>query len=402
MTKLSTKKELELLHQITHIVSSTIDLTELLTQISKMIVSELKGNSCLIYVYDENGGSLVLSGSHNAHNGALGRVRLKPGEGITGWVATHKKPVVIPEKAYQDARFKFFSTLPEDKYESMISIPVLFKGHVSGVINLHGRKVRKFQPSEIDLLITISRLIAGSVENARLYAEANRRAKQIETLAQVSRLVAGESYLEELLRLIVSITAESLGFKICSLMLLDDHKQELSIVATQSLSEDYRKKPPIKVEESLSGRAVTQRKPIAIQDVRVEPDYGYPEIAKREGLVSLLSVPMLVKDKCTGVLNCYTPEAHEFTEMEIKMIASVAHQAAVAIENTRLMEKALASQEELAARKLVEKAKGLLMKDKNMTEDEAFAHIRKSSMDRRKSMKEIAEAILLSGEIKKP
>lgn len=399
MKNLSPQKELALLHKITHILSSTIDLSDLLRQICKMIVGVLKSDSCLIYLYDEGRQSLILSGAHNPHPGALGKVHLKLGEGITGWVAAHKKPVAIPEKAYEDRRFKFFSSLPEDKYESFLSVPILFKNQLIGVLNLQRRRVHECPRSEIALLSTIAKLVSGSIENARLYAETSRRAKQIETLAQVSRLVAGESYLEEILRLIVSITADSLGFKICSLMLLNEAKQELSIVATQSFSEDYRKKPPLKVAESLSGRAVTEKKPIAIFDVREQPEYRYPEIAKQEGLVSLLSLPMMLKEQCVGVLNCYTPEPHHFTETEIKMLASVAHQAAGAIENTRWMEKALASQEELAARKTIERAKGILMTEKNLSEDEAFKQIRKAAMDKRKSMKEIAEAILLSREM---
>ncbi|OGR84327.1 MAG: hypothetical protein A2901_03010 [Elusimicrobia bacterium RIFCSPLOWO2_01_FULL_54_10] len=223
--------------------------------------------------------------------------------------------------------------------------------------------------------------------------------KQIDTLAQVSRLVAGESFLEEILRLIVSITAESLGFKIISLMLLDEDKKTLSIAATQSLSEKYRKKAPVPIEKSLSGRAVVEKKPIAIFDVREEPDYHFPEIAREEGLSSLLSTPMMVGDNCLGVLNCYTQAPHKFTETEIRMVASVAQQAAVAIENTRLKEKAKASQDELESRKLVERAKGILMKELKMSEQEAFSEMRKSAMDRRKSMKEIAEAIILSREI---
>lgn len=393
------KEELELLHRIIHIISSTIDLSELLKAISKMMVEVLKSDSCLIYLYDEHEHSLVLSGAHNPHPAALGKVKMRLGEGLTGWTATHRKPIAISKKAYEDPRFKFFSTLPEDKYESFLSVPILCNGLLTGVINLHRKKAQEHPSSEIELLSTISKLVAGSIENARLYSEANRRARQIETLAQVSRLVAGESYLEELLRLIVSITAESLGFKICSLMLLDESEKELSIVATQSLSEEYRKKPPVKVEKSLSGKAIRGGKPFAILDVREESEYHYPEIARREGLVSLLTVPMMVKDKCIGVLNCYTHKIHQFKETEIKILASVANQSAIAIENTRLMEKALESQEELAARKFIERAKGILMKEKNLTEDEAFREMRKTAMDKRKSMKEISEALILSREI---
>ena len=142
-----------------------------------------------------------------------------------------------------------------------------------------------------------------------------------------------------------------------------------------------------------------ERGPIAITDVLKEPGYLYPDIAKQEGLASLLSVPMTVRDKCIGVLNCYTPEPHNFKETEISLVASVAHQAAVAIENTRWMEKALASEQELAARKLIERAKGILMKSRGLSEDEAFGEMRRTAMDSRRSLKDIAEAVILSTEM---
>lgn len=400
MKSLSSKSELALLHRVVHIISSTIDMESLLRQIAEMTADVLGGDSCLIYLYDERSNSLLLSGSHHPHSGAVGKLHLKMGEGITGWVAAHRKPVTISEKAYEDLRFKFFSSLKEDKYESFLSVPILCKGQLTGVINLQNRKPHKFTASETGLVTTISKLVAGSIENAKLYADATKRNKEIETITQISRLVAGKSYLEEILRLSVSITAESLGFKICSLMLLNEQTQELSIAATQSLSVDYRNKPPIKVRESLSGRAVLERKPIAVKDINKEREYQYPEIAKQEGLVSLLSIPMMVKDRCLGVLNCYTTELHNFTESEVKSLASVAHQAAIAIENTRLMQETQATKGELETRKLVERAKGILMREKNLSEDGAFREIQKASMDNRKSMREIAEAILLSREIK--
>lgn len=390
----------ELLERIANIVSSTTDLSDLLRQVSKLVVDLLDGDSCLIYLYDEHNDFLVLSGTQNPMAGLLGKVKLKMGEGITGWAAQNGEVVNISQKAYEDPRFKSFSSLPEDKYESILSLPMFLKERLTGVINLQKKKSYKYDKEEISLLTTISKLFSGSIESARLSAETHRRKKQIETLALVSRLVVGPSYLDEILRLIVSITAESLGFKICSLMLLDDEKQTLSIAATQSLSEDYRNKPPLKIKESLSGRAVIEKKPVAFYDVRTEPEYKYPGIAKREGLVSLLSVPMMVKDKCIGVLNSYTHELHRFTETEIKILASVSNQAAIAIENTRLMEEATSSREELESRKLIEKAKGILMKEKGFGEEDAFKEMRKSAMDRRKTMKQIAEAILLSKDIK--
>ncbi len=123
-------------------------------------------------------------------------------------------------------------------------------------------------------------------------------------------------------------------------------------------------------------------------------------MARKLGLVSMLSIPLRVKnDEVIGVLNCFTAEPHDFTETEINLITTVANQAAVAIFNTELMVKTKVIQEELETRKLVERAKEVLMRKRNMDGHEAHRWIQKRSMDSRKSMHMIAEAILLSEEI---
>lgn len=227
-----------------------------------------------------------------------------------------------------------------------------------------------------------------------------KKARQgLTLLFEVSRAVVSNRYLEEILSLVVGLTAEVIGSKICSLMLLSEEKQELVIKATQSLSEAYRSKPPIKVGESVSGRAVQTRQPITVLDVKKERDYKYPEIASQEGLTSLVAVPMRIKDRVMGVLNCYTTEAHEFTQEEIQLLQGVANQAALAIDNTRLLAEKVASQEALETRKKVERAKGILMKRHQVGETEAYRMLQKQSMDKRHSLKEIAEAIIVSEDI---
>src|SRR5439155_4203939 len=124
-------------------------------------------------------------------------------------------------------------------------------------------------------------------------------------------------------------------------------------------------------------------------------------LARKEGLCSLLSVPMLVKDKPIGVINSYTSHEHLFLAEEIKVLQAVASQAAIAIENTTLMEKSFEMQEALEVRKLVERAKGSLMRSKQISEEDAFRIMQRQSMDTRRSMREIAEAILLAGELDK-
>jgi GAF domain-containing protein len=167
-------------------------------------------------------------------------------------------------------------------------------------------------------------------------------------------------------------------------------------VASQSLDPGYRDKPPVNVHGSSSGRAVLTKKPVQFKDVRKEPSYQFRDLAIKQGLVSLLSVPMLYKDKVLGLINVYRPIEHIFSEDEVSFAQSVANQCASAIENTRLLSEKLAAQEALESRKLIERAKGILMQLRQMNESEAFREIQRQSMDRRKSMKEISEAIILA------
>jgi signal transduction protein with GAF and PtsI domain len=393
-------RELSLLRQISESISCNLDLDDVLKQIIDIVVQVTKADACLLYLYDERNKELILKATKNPHPKLIGRVRLELGEGITGWVARERKLVAIPKNASDDPRFKVFHKLPEDRYHAFLSIPVISKNEVIGVINVQHKRPHHHSAGELALLTTIGHQVGGAIENARLYEEMTKKAMQIETLSQVSKTIVSNRYLKEILQLIVAMTAEMMNSTICSIMLLSDENQELEIVATQSLSEDYRKKPNLKVGQSISGRAVKEKRPIAVRDVTREPGYMYADLARKEGLCSLLSVPMMIKDRAVGVINSYTSHDHAFYDEEIKILQAVANQAAVAIENTKLVRRSNEMQEALENRKIVERAKGVLMREKRIAEEEAFRIIQRQSMNTRKSMKEIAEAIILASEIK--
>ena len=226
-------------------------------------------------------------------------------------------------------------------------------------------------------------------------------AKQFEALSRVSKTITSSLYLEDILKLIVTLTAEIMNSKICSLSLLDERTNTLILKATQSMSEAYNKKPPLKVGEGIAGKVALENKPIAIYDISKEIEYKYKDIAKREGLKSMLSVPLAVKGRVIGVLNSYTSKPHKFLNEEIDILTTVANQAAIVIENSELMVKTKVVQEELETRKIVEKAKGILMKGQGFSEEEAFKKIQRQSMDSRRSMRDIAEAIILIDNMKK-
>ncbi|MBU4342999.1 MAG: GAF domain-containing protein [Candidatus Omnitrophica bacterium] len=223
----------------------------------------------------------------------------------------------------------------------------------------------------------------------------------IDALSKISKAISSDLYLEDILKLIVTVTAEVMNSRICTLMLLDDKKQNLVIRATQSISEEYIKKEPLKKGQGIAWKAVNENKPIVISDVLKESGYKYKDIAEKEGLVSLLCVPLAVRNRAIGALNCYTSKPHKFSKTEINVLTSVANQAAIAIENTELMVKTRVIQEELETRKATERAKGILMREEGLTEEDAFRKIQKYSMDRRKPMKEVAEAIIMMHDMRK-
>jgi signal transduction protein with GAF and PtsI domain len=226
-------------------------------------------------------------------------------------------------------------------------------------------------------------------------------AKRLEAISKVSQTITSSLYLEDILKLIVTVTAEIMNSKVCSLSLLDDKTNTLVLKATQSMSESYNKKPPLRMGEGIAGRAVLENRPQTVYDISKESEYKYKDIAKREGLRSLLCVPLSVKGRVIGVLNSYTSKPHNFTSEEIDILTTVANQAAIVIENAELMVKTRVIQEELETRKSVEKAKGILMREQGLSEEESFKKIQRQSMDTRRSMREIAEAIILINSMKK-
>ena len=398
---ISSAEELKILRTIVDIASSELDLLLTLQLIVKIVTEITAADSVFIYLFDDKKENLVLMASKTGHKKELGHLELKVGEGITGWVAKENMPVAIKSRAYKDPRFKGFDVLPEDRYEAFLSMPIVYKGKAIGVVNVQHKREQDYSQTTMNLLDMIAKQVGGVIDHAKLFEETKQKALQFDSLVKVSKSITSEHYLDEILNLIVVVTAEMLNSKVCSIMLLDEKSQELSIKATQSLSLDYKKKANIKVENSITGSVIKSKEPAVVYDVQKEDKYVYRDLAEKEGLTSMVAVPMIVKDKAIGVINVYTKKHHRFTKEEINVLQMVANQAAVAVENTKLMEEALKAKEALETRKLIERAKGILMKMNSLSEDAAYRLIHKKSMDTCRSMKEIAESIILMADLQK-
>lgn len=329
--------EISVLRQTGQAMGVMFDVEEMLRQVAHIVVDVTGTDLCLVYLLDKPKSELVLRAGSSPVPDIIGKIRLKLGEGVTGWVAKERQHVALDKEAWTDSRFKHVPGFREDSYHSMLSVPLPGKEELVGVINVRTDAPHEYTQTQIDLLYSIANQVGGAVENFLQYQKVAKKASHLNTLSEISRTITSDMYLEEVLQLIVAMTADSMNFKICSVMLVDEEKQELVIKATQSKSREYIKKANLKIGESVAGQAVLEGRSITVLDVRKTPNYRYPDIAKKEGLCSLIAVPLKVKGKTIGVLNCYTARPHVFTDEEITLIAALANHAAMAIENAKLM-----------------------------------------------------------------
>src|SRR6478752_460302 len=147
--------------------------------------------------------------------------RMKPGDGITGVSAAERSPIMIPAQAHLDERFKAFPNLQEDEYESILAVPILARTKLAGAVNVRTREPREFSAAEIDLLLAIAAQVAQTIEHAKLYADAQARVSELEALARISEAVSESLYLEESLEAIVETTMEAVGATGAALVLED-------------------------------------------------------------------------------------------------------------------------------------------------------------------------------------
>lgn len=339
--------EAEALRRIGESMGSLFDIEEMLHAVAGIAVQVTSTDSSQVYLLNDSKEYLVLRAVNDTDpkDELIGKFRLKFGEGITGWVAQHKKAVMLEHDAHRDSRFKFVPELQEDMFQSILSVPLQYRGEVIGVINVRTVKAHNYSQTQVRLLESIASQIAGAVENSRQYRKMERRASQLSTLSEVSKTITSDLYLEEILQLIVAATAKTMSFKICTLMLLDEDKKELVTKATQSSIKEYNRKTNIKLGESIAGRAMAEGRTITVYDLKKSTEYISPDLARREGLSSLAAIPLLVKNKKIGVLNCYTERPHHFTDEEISLLTALGNHAAIAIEHAKLMVKSAIIQE---------------------------------------------------------
>ncbi|MCX7831881.1 MAG: GAF domain-containing protein [Actinobacteria bacterium] len=390
--------ELDLLHSIIDTVWSELDLDTVLKRIVELVRSYSAADSCLLYLYDKKDNLLRLLAASSDQE-IKERVELRIGEGITGWVAANKKLIAIDEKSYSDYRFKQIPFLQEDYFEAFLSVPLIYKGELIGVLNIQRKAKHKHSESEIRLIESIAHQVSGAIVNARLYSELKEKAEMLEALYEASKKLVSENYLDDFLSLLLSLSSQLMNSRFCSLFLYDSTKDKFVLASVQPHYKDVGKLIASKLESKVIREVYETKKPKQILNLEDYEDEVQQKISKALSLKSSLSVPVIDRKKCIGVLSVYTSYPHAFSVEEVRIVQSLANQASAAIRAYLSEERAEKLERKLNERKLVDRAKGILMKKYGFDENQAYEFIRKKSMDLRKTVGEIAESIITASEI---
>ncbi len=331
-----TATEITALRAISQAIGAALDLDSTLHLITRTTSEVMGMDSCSIYLLDPAKEYLVLKASTGLAEDAVGRARLRIGEGLTGWTVREGQPVSSSDAA-SDPRFLYLPETREYHFRSLAAVPLVTAGHVLGAINVQTTSPHEYTSAEMELLGLIADLAAGAIEKATLYDGMRRQIMELSTLAKVSETVTSPRYLEEILHLIVEMAARMLDAKTCALMLIDEDTGELIMSAADSAGTAYLNRPHLKVGDGITGLVARTGKPISVVDVQREPRFLAKAMAAQEGLRALLSVPLVVRDRVIGVFNCYKDRPHQFGDSEIQLLTTLANQTALAIENANLV-----------------------------------------------------------------
>jgi signal transduction histidine kinase len=334
-------EQLQLLYQVSKVIHSTLEPQEALQLIVSEAVRLMQATSGSVVLINPTSDFLEIHASHNLPAAAT-RLKLRMGEGITGWVAQTGKPVRVGDVT-RDPRY----VMARRGVRSELAVPLEVNGETRGVLNVDSDRPDVFTAEDQELLQELAAQAAKVIQNTWLYEQLRLKARLFESLANVSRTINSTLNLDEALQVITREVCALMQARMCSLMMLDESREWLDLRASHGAGKDYVKKPRLAIGDSLLGVVVRRKKPMQVANVQTSNRYQNVEIARSEGLVSLLSVPLLFAGQVIGTLSVYTGRSYHFSNEEIRILSALAELSAIAIEKARLYERVVDVEEQL-------------------------------------------------------
>ena len=334
-------ERLNVLFQVGHVIHSTLDSQEALQLILREAARVMRASSGSIILINPTTGFLEIHASIGLV-GIAKNLKLRVGEGITGWVARTGKPARVGNVA-ADSRY----VMLKSKVRSELAVPLEVAGEVRGILNVDSNRGDAFSEDDQEMLQALAAQAAKVIHNTWLHERLRVKARLFETLVSVGQTINSTLNLDEALQVITREACHLMDAKMCSLLMVDETGEWLDLRASFGAGKDYINKPRLLMAESLLGTVVRRKKPQQIDNVQISSRYQNIEVARREGLVSLLSVPLLFGGQALGAVNVYKAQVYNFSNEEIRILSALAELSGPAIEKARLYEHIINMEEEL-------------------------------------------------------
>ncbi|HUR45576.1 MAG TPA: GAF domain-containing protein [Candidatus Saccharimonadales bacterium] len=332
---------LDALYKVSNILHSSLDHQEALRIIIREAVRLMRASSGSAVLINPTNGFLEIQAAESLPPNAS-QLKLRVGEGITGWVARTGRPARVGN-VLKDPRY----IMVKENVRSEMAVPLQVLGVVRGVLNVDSDRIDAFSAGDQELFEAFSDEAARAVHNTWLYEQLRLKARLFEALVKVGQTINSTLNLDDGLQVITREACLLMESKMCSLLLLDETREWLDLKASFGAGEVYIQKPRLHVEDSLLGVVVRRKKPLQVENVQISSRYQNVEVARQEGLVSLLSVPLLFSGEAIGTLNVYTDEPHSFSNEEIRILNALGELSAVVIEKARLYERLVDVEDQL-------------------------------------------------------
>lgn len=338
----SDRSVIDSLYRISRVVGQTDDTRVALQLILQELVEKLNASSASILLINPDTNELEMEMYHGLPSDSFA---FRLGMGVTGWVALHGKPLLVPDVRLEDRYISLKNTI-----RSEMAAPMLLKGATVGVVNVDSVAVNAFSEEDLKLLCLLTAEATTAVSRLWLINQLKSKADQLQTLIRVGEQLVSRRDLQSILLLISKETRELIGCRLCAIYLLEQTQAGASVLRLQALSglETGRLyEETLALEESSLGFALLRQKQIAVQDLAKTEEVHLLELIASEGLKSMLATPIIYEGRAIGILTAYTDHTHRFSNDERLICASLASQGAAAIRNSRLYARVFASEEQL-------------------------------------------------------
>jgi len=331
--------QLQRLYRVGKVIHSTLDQQEALGLIVREAVGLVGATTGSVVLINPTDRLLEIQAAYGLPDGSS-ELKLRVGEGITGWVAQHGKPALVPD-VREDARYVQI----HDHTRSELAVPLEVNGSIRGVINVDSDQLNAFSETDLALLTELASQAATVIHNAFMYERSRIRADLFESFIAVGQAINAAVDLDDALAAITREACSLMNARTSALQLLDESGDRLALVASHGAREAYLNKPDVVVSDSFLGSVVHRMKPLQIENIQTSNAYQQQNMAREEGIVALLSVPLVFGGDTTGTLNIYKAEAYVFSNDEIQIAMALAELSAIAIEKARLLERIVESEE---------------------------------------------------------